>query len=129
MIEPTLSNLERLVQENAGRRGGRAVFQSDGLHPNPRAYKHRWWVFHAGSPVEGWAFLNSDEYAINTAALEPLLAEFRSRNEVCIVYGHGVHRHGQGSPFDPDSPAIVRWAPGYDEDTDAEVEINGVMHK
>jgi hypothetical protein len=54
-----------------------------------------------------------------------------AKDEGCFLYGYGAARRGAGSPFDPDSPAMrdVVWAPGYDEDTDEGVEIDGVVHR
>ena len=72
----------------------------------------------------------SEQYASSAAAVKRLLAELAAKNEGCFLYGYGAPRRGEGSPFDPDSPAMggFVWAPAYDEDTDEGVEIDGVVH-
>ena len=50
------------------------------MHPNPRFYKHYWWVFHTDSPCDGPAFL-SDVYRLSTAAAFQLIERLQLARE------------------------------------------------
>ena len=76
------------------------------MHPNPRFYKYRWWVFWKGSPCEGRQFLDR-KYSLCTADFVTLTDRLRAEGEQHFIYNKQYPRHEAGeTPFCPQHP---RW--------------------
>ena len=73
--------------------------QAKAVHPNPRFYKYYWWVFWAGSPVEGKAFLES-RHRLPTAAAFEFMEELKGKKEPYLLYSRQLHRRDPAGPFD-----------------------------
>jgi hypothetical protein len=90
---------------------------AQGVHPNPKFFKYYWWVFWAGSPVDGDEFLRNT-YRMNTAAAVALIAKLQSKNEPYWLYNVKLPRRDPANPFDLQSPCWSEWALPYDKDSD-----------
>lgn len=86
------------------------------VHPNPRFFKHYWWIFHRDSPAESDDFL-TDKYRMRHGTAMSWLEEWSSERGEVLVYMRRIHRLGPGTPFIPSSHIPV-WAPSYDDDPD-----------
>ena len=90
------------------------------MHPNPRFYKYRWWVFWRESACDGHEFLE-DKHAICTANAMALIKKLESEGECYWIYNRRIARHELGvTPFDRNS---VKWrdhpfAAAFDDDID-----------
>lgn len=49
-------------------------------NPNPRFYKHYWWVFHRGSPCEGDEFL-TEPHRLNEFEAQQLMRALHEKDE------------------------------------------------
>ena len=91
------------------------------MHPDPRFYKYRWWVFWRESACDGRGFLN-DQYSMSTAKAMALIEELSLRNEVYWLYNKSLPRDEPGvTPFDRLSPKwkSVHFAVAFDDDIDS----------
>ena len=90
------------------------------MHPNPRFYKYRWWVFWRDSVCDGRDFLD-DEHALCTADAVALINKLNSACESHWIYNRQIPRHEPGTtPFDRTSD---KWrdhsfSVAFDDDTD-----------
>ena len=76
------------------------------MHPNPRFYKYRWWVFWEGSPCEGSEFLEQ-KYSLCTADFMSLTEKLRLDGKLHFIYNKQYPRHEEGvTPFLTQHP---RW--------------------
>lgn len=124
---PTFSDLEKIKEFGGLTRYLSRKIDDDCL---PSHYKHIWWIFHAGSPCEGAAFLTL-ENSLNTAAAMALIEELRSKGRMHMVYNVRVARlpcAGVPKGYDLTNPADKsRWeflqkkcAPHLSNDPDPE---------
>lgn len=94
------------------------------LHPNPKLYKYRWWIFWLGSSCDGHAFLG-DEHSLCTADAMALIDKLWLKNERHWIYNRRIPRDHPGTtPFDRSS---IKWrntqfALPFNKDTDPEWE-------
>ncbi|MFA6107409.1 MAG: hypothetical protein WDA75_01440 [Candidatus Latescibacterota bacterium] len=122
-----LENVERCYPEdNAfflrqfGRPAPRGWYFCQRMHPNPRLWKYRWWVFHRESTAEGRVFLEP-EHSLCTARAMEVLEDLQQREMFYLVYNRGYPRRDPSNPFNPGHPrwAGVKWAPAWEEDPDS----------
>lgn len=117
MRNPSFSLLAKRSNEQACRSS-----YAQSLHPDPRFYKYRWWVFWEGSPVDGAEFLD-DAYAFNTAYAMAVMDDLLQKRKPHWIYNCQIPRLDPGvTPF---NPLHSRWkdtkfAPPLSEDADAE---------
>jgi hypothetical protein len=91
------------------------------MHPDPRFYKYRWWVFWRDSVCDGRAFLH-DQYSMSTAEAMALIEELSQRNESHWLYNKIQPRDEPGvTPFNRLSPKwqSIDFAVALDADTDS----------
>lgn len=96
MIRPTFENLARLAPRGEG------LFCSGTLgwrEQNPRLFKFRWWIFHAGSPTEDAAFLSDRRYALCTNDAMALVEKLRREGRACFIYNRRYRRGGPDAPW------------------------------
>jgi len=123
MMQPTFSQLDFMEKRHReGSPFGMAARCTPYGHPNPRFYKHYWWVFHRGSPCEGNKFL-TEPYRLNEFEARQLMRALDQKDEPYMVYNDYVPRKGV-SFFDPAAKKWkgVEFAPSFDDDTDPECE-------
>lgn len=92
------------------------------MHPNPRFYKYRWWVFWHGSACDGSEFL-AEERSLCTFDAMALIDRLMLKGECHWVYNRPMPREEQGvTPFDRTSEKWrnTQFAPPFDADTDPE---------
>lgn len=114
-----LPDLQRIRAEHEA--GPKILRWCSPLHPNPRVWKHSWWLFTRHSALDGQAFLASRRERLCTAEAMAWLDIYRQRGESVWIYGMKAPRRDPvASPFDPNHPKWRRvvWARPYDEDTD-----------
>ncbi len=90
------------------------------VHPNPRLYKYYWWIFWAGSPCEGKAFLTTP-YRLSMRKAFILKAELDAADEPYWLYNIHLPRFDpEYMPFDPNAERWrdVEWAVAFAEDID-----------
>lgn len=63
------------------------------VHPVPSFYKYYWWVFHAGSPVEGRAFL-APFFRLSTFAFVTLTRDLARGGCAHLIYNKRLPRIG-----------------------------------
>jgi hypothetical protein len=98
---------------------------AQGMHPNPKFYKYRWWIFWEQSPVDGMAFLE-DRYAIGTAAAMTLMNKLEQQKKIHWIYNKRLPRLEPGvTPFDPQHPKWKNYAFSTALSEDADPEWNG----
>lgn len=113
-------NFEALLMCADTDHGGRSFATL--MHPNPRFYKYRWWIFWRESPCDGQNFL-ADRYALCTADAMALMERLADGGETYWIYNSRTPRFESGvTPFDR---ASDKWrdrlfAPALDDDTDPE---------
>lgn len=126
-----LPDLQRIREEHDA--GPKILRWCSPLHPDPRLWKHDWWLFTRHAALDGQAFLGSLRERMCTAEAMAWLEIYRQRGETVWIYG-GKHprRDPVVSPFDPDHPKWrnALWAPAYDEDNDPVwLSPDGVAYK
>ncbi len=115
-------NFDALRRESV--EAGIGFSYASNMHPNPRFYKYRWWVFWRDSACDGREFLD-DKYAICTANAISLIKKLQADGECYWIYNRRISRHEPGvTPFDRTS---VKWrdhafAPSFDDDTDPQLD-------
>lgn len=111
----------------------RVLYWCPTLHPNPRVWKHAWWLFTRHSTTDGQRFLASARERMCTAEAMAWLEIFRQRGETVWIYGVKLPRRDPAaSPFDPDHPRwrYTRWAKAYEQDRDPVwISPAGIRHK
>ena len=116
MREPCFKRLKQDIER--GEKGSWSY--ASRMHPNPYFWKYSWWVFHEGSPCDGWQFLQP-EHRLPTGIALPLARDIRERGGLCLVYNRRLPRLDPvRSPFDPAHPRWIdyEWAPAFEDDTD-----------
>ena len=111
-----LPSFEDLKSKPAGEHRSYALH----MHPEPRFYKCRWWVFWRESACEGQAFLAA-EHAICTADAMKLTEQLQSAGESYFLYNRQTPRDQLGvTPFDPNSTKwrTTKFAIALDDDPD-----------
>lgn len=91
------------------------------MHPEPRFYKYRWWVFWRESACDGSSFLD-DQYSMSTAEAMTLMEDLFLRKESYWLYNKSQPRDEHGvTPFNRLSPKwqSIDFAAALDADTDA----------
>ena len=89
-------------------------------HRDPRLNKYYWWVFTAGCPVDGRAFL-SDRYRLTESEFEDVYRRCREQGVAALIYNARYYRIGDDTPWDRDrlmAKGITNFAPSYDADPD-----------
>ncbi len=115
-------NFDALRMKSAGDAIG--LSYASNMHPNPRFYKYRWWVFWGDSPCDGREFLD-DKYALCTADAMALIKKLHEAVESHWIYNQRIARYEPGvTPFDRLS---VKWrdhpfAPALDDDADPSLD-------
>ena len=66
---------------------------------NPRLYKFKWWVFHSGSPSEGYNFLGCKEYALCTRDAMAFINSMRHEGSAHFIYNRRYRRGGPNVPW------------------------------
>ena len=91
------------------------------MHRNPRAFKYRWWVFHASSPCDGHSFL-TQAYELSTAQAHVLMGALEAEEQPFWLYNKRSPRlPSPGSPpWDQQACKWQQhgWAPTLDDDLD-----------
>lgn len=94
---------------------------SQGIHPNPRFFKYRWWVFWEGSLEEGWDFIHNEDYSLCTAKFLKVRERLLDEQQPQMVYNSKYLRRGS-QLWDIMVPGHRRWclpiAVAYDDDLD-----------
>lgn len=96
MIRPTFENLTRHAS------GGQGLFCSGTLgwqEQNPRLFKFKWWIFHAGSPAEDSIFLSDPRCALCTHDAMVLIDTLRREGRAHLIYNRRYRRGGPDAPW------------------------------
>lgn len=92
------------------------------MHPNPRLFKYRWWVFWRDSPCDGREFLD-ERNSLCTAHAMTLIDKLTRNGECHWIYNKRIPRHEPGiTPFDRISTKWrdIQFAPAFHDDADLE---------
>lgn len=92
------------------------------MHPNPRFFKYRWWVFWRESPCDGREFLD-EKHSLCTADAMALMDKLTEDRECHWIYNRRIPRDEPGvTPFDRTAPnwRDVQFAPAFGDDMDSE---------
>ena len=127
-----LPDLERIQNEHDVL-GPKILRWCEPPHPNPRLWKHHWWLFTRHSATDGQAFLSSRRERMCTAEAMAWLTIYRQRGETVWIYGlKRPRRDPDASPFNPEHPKWRRahWAASFEQDNDPVwISPEGIAHK
>lgn len=90
------------------------------MHPDPRLFKYRWWIFWRESPCDGMEFL-AIEHSLCTSDAMVLLDKLSQENECHWVYNQPIPRDEPGvTPFARSSTKWMssEFASSLDNDAD-----------
>ena len=115
MFSPTKENLKNIRAASGQLRFGSVLYQTRGIHPDPKFYKYYWYIFTEDSPSVEEGFWDQKNRLSTYEAMNQIRT-LRKSGVSAIIYNVRIPR--ECDLFDVSNEKWTEWAPAFEDDTD-----------